>query len=79
MNLNGLAVNPTVVSGGIIYVSEMGYPSIEIFTDASSLQNGQNSDEELFGSNTGLVKNKLNKMLIQSNSNNLWVVAGVIS
>lgn len=41
VNLNGLAINPLVVTGGILYVSEQGYPSVELFNDASSLQNAQ--------------------------------------
>ena len=76
VNLNGLVVNPLVVQGGIIYVSETGYPSIEIFTNASSLQNAQVATEKISGSNTGLVKNQLSKMILQSSSNNIWVIAG---
>lgn len=76
VNLDGMVVNPTVVQGGILYVSEAGYPSIEVFTDASSLENAQVADEEISGSSTTLVKNQLSKMILQSSSNNIWVIAG---
>lgn len=76
VTLSGLALNPTVVSGGILYVSERGYPSIEIFNNASSLQNNQSPTAEISGSDTNLVKNQLSKLLVNPNTNALWVVAG---
>jgi len=76
VTLSGLAVNPTVVSGGILYVSEEGYPSIEIFNDASSLQNAQDPTAEIAGVATGLVKNQSSKLLVNPNTNALWVIAG---
>ncbi len=76
VNLDGMVVNPTIVTGGILYVSETGYPSIEIFNNASSLQNEQVATQEISGSSTGLVKNQLSKMILQSNTNNIWVIAG---
>lgn len=77
VNLDGMAVNPTVVSGGILYVSETGYPSVEIFNNASNLENAVAATAELMGSNTGLVKNQLSKIIIQpANSNTLWAIAG---
>ncbi len=76
VNLNGMVVNPLIVTGGILYVSETGYPSIEIFNNASSLQNEVEATQEISGVDTGLVKNQLSKMILQSNTNNIWAIAG---